>query len=140
MSINYCTVSENSVDGFCGRQRAKILAQLLAEKYAAVVNPNTPPPYPGGGHGISGWHSPIPGTQSNIPLVPSRPEPLRIDHDLPAYEQPYITVKIFNFLDDLRGEQTLTTQAQLEFVIVTNLEIENEVHTDISVKITELEM
>jgi len=142
MSINYCTISTNAVDGFCGTQRAKVLALLLAEKYA-VVNPPTPQPGGGGGgvgighQGQWGQWSNIPGTQP--PLYPPRYEPPRIDRDLPAYEQPFITVVVSDFLG-LRGSETLNATPQIEFVTVTNLEIEDEMHTDISVNITGLEM
>lgn len=141
MSINYCTISTNTLDGFCGNQRAKVLAHLLDEKYA-VVNPPTPHPGGGGGgvgighQGQWGQWSNIPGIQHNIPQVP-RYEPPRIDRDLPAYEQPWITVVVSNFLGDLRGEQTLNATPQVEFVTVTNLDFED---TDISVNITGLEM
>lgn len=148
MSINYCTIGTNTVDGFCGTQRAKVLALLLAEKYDNVQPPapSPAPPPGGGGGGISyGPSTPIlPGTtispgwppNQNVPIYrpyDSRPD---IDQNVPPIEQPFITVTVE--LYGKVGSETQEMSARLDFVVVTDLEINSE--TAVSVNISEMEI
>jgi len=129
MSINYCTISTSTIDGFCGIQRSKVIARLLDEKYP-VVNPPTPSPRPGSG-GVT--YGGMPGRAPNPwfdPYTSDTTQPIE-------YEQPYITVRVSDLFGE-EGSETLFADAQMSFVTVTNLEFEDE--DDISVNITGLEI
>lgn len=133
MSINYCTISTTTVDGFCGNQRAKVLARLLEEKYP-VVNPPIPSP----GIGSGGWtFGPISGTTPVVSpprYAPHRPE---IDRVVVPYEQPWVTVTVSDIFS-FRGSETLETTARLDFVMVTDVKFNDE--HEITVNITEMEI
>ena len=145
MSINYCTIGTNTVDGFCGTQRAKVLARLIAEKYTATPVPN---PRPGSG-GISFGPGPaiLPGTSFRPGWIQPQQPDLRsrtyypdrqtdLNKDTLPFEQPFITVTAELF--GARGSQTLEATTRLDFVIVTDLEIN---HQDvITVNISEMEI
>ena len=132
MAINYCTIGSTTVDGFCGLQRAKVLARLIDEAGHGVVNPPTPQPH---GHGGTGGitHGPTPGYRP--PTFPQY-RPPEVERDPYTYEQPIITVtaEIFEF----RGSETQETTVRLDFVTVSDLEFNSE--PVVTVNITEMEI
>ena len=130
MSINYCTIGKDRVDGFCGNQRAKILARLIHEAgHDIIVVPPQPPRPIGGGSAIGGGFNFHPAVQQ--PMY--RPPDIN-DKPLPPVEQPIITVsaKIF----DMFGSETLEATQRLDFVVVTDLEFGSSP----TVAVTELQM
>lgn len=129
MAINYCTISSNTVDGFCNAQRAKVLARLIDEAGHGSVQPPTPHGH-GGTGGIS--HGPTPGR----PIYSPQYRLPQVDREPLTYEQPFITVTadIFAF----HGSETQETTVRLDFVTVTDLEINSE--DVVTVNITEMEI
>jgi hypothetical protein len=125
MSINFCTIGSTSVDGFCGTQRAKVLARLIHQAghdddvVVVPVPPSVPPP---------GSFSPFSSRQQQMFTRRIEKDPIVVQRD-----QPTITVaaKIFGF----KGSETLHVTPRLDFVTVTNLEFS----ADAPVIITDLE-
>ena len=110
MAINFCTLTNSTIDTFCGNRRQLILDRLLEERY-----PPAPPP--------------VLGTNNSSireSLVRQRPDLLRrpVEDDERApltFEQPFITVAAE--LMGVKGVQQLDAAARLDFVVVTNLKI-----------------
>jgi hypothetical protein len=111
-----------SINGFCGKQRSKMIA-LLRETRG--VNPPvyvpdepviTPPTIKYGG---SGGAAPR--------FVPRMPEPLSREFSV---EQPIITVSAEIF--GIRGFESLEVTSRLDFVIVTDLEVTQAITIEIS--------
>lgn len=123
MSINFCTIGKVRIDGFCGSQRAKVLARLIHEAgHDTVVVPSIPP------RGHSGGA--IVGNFKPQPFPSFRPTEPQVDRNLPPVEQPYITVRAEIF--GMFGSETVETVSRLDFVVVTDLEIGSEVEVNIS--------
>lgn len=142
MSINYCTIGAQSIDGFCGSQRAKVLARLIREAGHDVVVPPTPRP---SGGGISIGPN-LPSTSFRPGVLqpgqqpwrqqPYRPPQQDVDQNLPPREQPFITVRAEVL--GMVGQETLEATARLHFVVVTDLEINSS--PEITVNISEMEI
>jgi len=122
MAINFCTIGQDPIDGFCGIQRSKILARLIHEVGHDVVPPKPHPPAGGMDIGGAGFWSPF--RSQDLP------------HNVQPVEQPFITVtaEIFGMV----GSQTLEASARLDFVLVTDLEINTL--PEIAVNISEMEI
>jgi len=127
MSINYCTIGTGRIDGFCGKQRAKVLARLIHEAgHDVIVVPPKPTPRP-----HSGGSTIRPGMDFKPYIAPQMDR-----QNLPPVDQPYITVRAEIF--GMVGSETIENTQRLDFVVVTNLEI-NE-GPEISVNISEMEI
>lgn len=137
MSINYCTIGRDRIDGFCGNQRAKVLARLIHEAgHDIIVVPPTPTPRPSGGGAIIGGGFDF-RPHVNVLQPGQRPwQRPELDKHLPQQEQPVITVRaeIFGF----SGFQIQEVTNRIDFVTVRDLEINND--SEITVNITEMEI
>jgi hypothetical protein len=110
MAINFCTLTNSTIDTFCGNRRQLILDRLLEERY-----PPAPPP--------------VLGTNNSSvreALVRQRPELFRRpaeEEELTqlTFEQPFITVTAE--LLGTTGTHQLDAATRLDFVVVTNLRI-----------------
>jgi hypothetical protein len=133
MSINYCTLGAATVDGFCGTQRAKVLAHLIHQAGHDVVVPPAPQPT----HGGSGGSSYGPGFRQQI-NQPQYRRPPELDRNIeaPPREQPYITVSA-EFMG-ITGSQTIEVTQRLDFVTITDLEVNHD--ASITVNISEMQM
>lgn len=119
MSINFCTLTNASVDTFCGNRRSVVLNNLLQKKY--------PPVTPTVGNG-SGYQVRNEFAFKN-PALFARPE----EQPTLNFEQPFITVQV-----ELMGEvatQQLELAPQLEFVVVSDLQV---TPADVTVNISDL--
>lgn len=143
MAINYCTIGTMTVDGFCGKQRAKVLARLIHEAgHDAVVPPN-PAPNPGhSGGSISYGPGPYaPPVRPNVPnqwanIRPPEYRPQDFNRNLPPVEQPVITVAAEIWT--MRGSETVEVTPRLDFITITDLEFNHE--AVITVNISEMEI
>ena len=106
MSINFCTLTNSSVDSFCGNRRGIVLNNLLQQKY------------------------PTPSTGTNPRVVRDAFAELRPDlirHVEPDerptinFEQPLITVEVW--MDGVRMAETQENTAQLDYVSITDVTI-----------------
>lgn len=126
MAINFCTISSTTVDGFCGNQRAKVLARLIATARPPVANVPI-----GGGH-IE--HRPQPVWQRPEIITPPR----QLD-----FELPFITVTVKGLFGE-NGAQTYEVMPQVEFVTAFNLEFDDcgcpDENEEIVVLVTGLEI
>ena len=143
MSINYCTIGRDRIDGFCGNQRAKVLARLIHEAgHDIIVVPPVNPPRHSGGGGISigapGFNFTPNVLQPGIQRPwQQQPQPkVDLEKDAPPREQPFITVKV-EFMG-LVGSQTIEASNRLDFVVVSDLEINDG--PEITVNISEMEI
>lgn len=110
MAINFCTLTNSTIDTFCGNRRQIILDRLLRERY-----PPAPP-------AVLGTNN----ASVREALVRQRPElfrrPVEDDERAPlTFEQPFITVSAE--LLGATGKQQLDAATRLDFVVVTNLKI-----------------
>jgi len=121
MSINACTINTNSIDGFCGNIRAKVLARLIEEKNGVVTPPT------GGGGGGGSWAG-GPGFQ-----VPPIHNPYPFGNLQP--HNPYVTVTADLF--GYKGQQTLNKDAPDVFVTARNVDIQD---TEISVTMRNMDI
>lgn len=97
MSINFCTLTNSSVDSFCGNRRALVLNKLLAKKYP----------------------QPAAGTNPRVLRDDTYPRPFDFeDRPVLNFEQPFITVQV-NFQNDV-GTQQIDNDNRLDFVTITN--------------------
>lgn len=126
MSINACTIDSVTVDGFCGAIRAKVFASLVDQKYGGVQPPT--PHIPGGG----GWAG---GMGPGSFPVPPRHSPFPFDH-VPS-ESPYITVTADLF--GIKGQESLSKNAQDVFVVARNVDINDADDIAISIKNVDVE-
>lgn len=121
MSINFCTLDASSVDSFCGNVRAKVLANLIVEKYGVV-------PY---------------GSSSGAIIKPGV-----IAHQYHQYRQPdkWVPPVISTELDRIRvtvhvqaenfhGQDEQAVRPDQSVVVVSNLKFEG---STIDVNITDL--
>jgi hypothetical protein len=127
MSINFCTIASSPVDGFCGTQRAKVLARLIP-----ILHPAVPP---------------VVTTGTNPRVLRdtfkfNRPFEIE-DQPTLTFEQPTVTVsaEIFGYY----GTDTQdVSAAQVDFVSISDFEFGSSVHEPdhdagvIAVNITEL--
>lgn len=135
MSINYCTIGKNSIDGFCGNQRAKVLSRLIHEAgHDIIVVPPTPTPRPSSGGTSIGIRSGF-DFRPDVRSPPFRREP-EAQRPLQPQEQPFITVSAE--ILGMKGQETLEVSPRLDFVTVTDLEI-NE-GPEITVNISDMEI
>lgn len=138
MAINYCTIGSMTVDGFCGTQRAKVLARLIHEAGHDIVTPPVQPTKPGTSGGISYGPGPYaPPVRPNVPnqwanVRPPQYRPSELDRPVLPIEQPFITVSAEIWA--LRGSETVEVTPRLDFVTVTDLEFNFDLVT-----ITDLE-
>jgi len=104
MSINFCTLTNSSVDTFCGNRRSIVLNGLLQKKY--------PPPVQGGGRRVL-----------RDTFAEQRPDLIVREEDRPqlVFEQPFITVEVS--MNGITMAQTLDAQQRLDFVTVTDLKV-----------------
>lgn len=121
MAINFCTIDGETVDGFCGLQRAKVLSRLVAEKYTAPPRPTRPPI--GGSIGMP--------VQPNYGFTNPWYDPYSSNLQ-PNVEQPNITVRVRDLFGD-QGEETLYATTQTELVTVTNLEFQSLEPTTVTI-------
>jgi hypothetical protein len=119
MSINFCTLTNSSVDTFCGNRRSIVLNGLLKQKY------------------------PVRGTNNRVvsqSFANLRPDLVRRDDadERPTlvYEQPLITVEVI--LDGVRMEHTLQAEQRLDFVTVTDLVVSGHPVTEETITISDL--
>lgn len=106
MSINFCTLTNSSVDTFCGNRRSIVLGNLIAEKY--------PAPFVGtNNQGIR---------DTFAQLRPDLVRHVEVDDRPPiAFEQPFITVEVW--MDGVRMAETQESTQQLDFVSITDVVI-----------------
>jgi hypothetical protein len=122
MSINSCTVDMESINGFCGKQRSKMIALLRETRgiNPPVYIPDEPIVPPAViKYGGSGGVAPR--------FIPRMPEPL--SREFPV-EQPIITVSAEIF--GIKGFESLEVTSRLDFVIVTDLEVTQAITIEIS--------
>lgn len=132
MSINFCSINATRIDGFCGTQRAKVLARLIHEAGhdEVIVVPPKPTPRPhSGGTTIGGNFN----FRPNVQPPTFRPD---IDQNLPPVEQPYITVTAD--ILGMRGSETIEATSRIDFVVVTDLEINAGSDTSVNISNTEI--
>jgi len=125
MAINFCTIGRDTVDGFCGTQRAKVLATLIHEAGHDIVV--VPPKAPIGHSGGSTFGRPQASMQYRQPLPIEKPT-------IPT-ELPFITVSAEVF--GMSGSETLEVTTRLDFVVVTDLEMNV---SEIAVNISDMEI
>lgn len=106
MAINFCSVNISSIDTLCGSARVLVLTRLLNEKYPI----------------------PITGVKSNPQTVRYFPE--QRDEPVLNFEQPFITVEV-DFLG-LNGTERHDKKAQNEFVVVSDLDLSQQITVNIS--------
>lgn len=131
MAINYCSIGSTALNGFCSAQRGKVLNRLIAELHP--ITPNQP---------AYGGATPVAlRNDFNFNWARARgqqqyrPE-FDVDVDQPVidFEQNEITVQVS--ILGLSGSQTLNvSQAQGEFVSITNLDLEAISNDEIAVNI-----
>lgn len=115
MSINYCTISNSSIDSFCGNRRQIVLQRLIAEFRPPVVNPGR-----NSGAGVGRWPQ-RPEEKYVPPYVPTELERIRVE------------VK----LGDYSGTAAQDIKFQTELVVITNLQ---STETGVGVNISNLRL
>lgn len=126
MSINFCTIASSPVDGFCGTQRAKVLARLIP-----ILHP-TPAP------AVSGTNPRVLRDTFKF----NRPFEIE-DQPTLTFEQPTVTVSV-EILGFAGSDTQDVSAVQVDFVSVSDFEFgtsahEPDDHADvIAVNITEL--
>jgi hypothetical protein len=142
MSINACTISESTLDTFCGRRRSIVLTRLIKEAgheivLPPIIDPPTPPKYTGGGHGSTGirFNPGIPLPSRQPPQFISRASETEFNTNISMAELPYIMldVELFN----MQGRGTVENKRTNEFVTLTDLEF---TMSEITINITDLEI
>lgn len=104
MSINFCTLTNSSVDTFCGNRRSIVLGNLINQKYAQIGTNNS---------------------SVRDSFAKQRPDLVHHveddDRQPLVFEQPFITVEVW--MDGIRQAQTLEAVQHLDFVTVTDLSV-----------------
>jgi hypothetical protein len=123
MSINFCTLTNSSVDTFCGNRRQIVLDNLLNQKYPPAI--------------LGTANQSIRDT-----FVQQRPDLVRHveDEDRPTlnFEQPLVTVQVT--MGGITMQHTLETHQRLDFVTVTDLEIRPVGPEQVTVNITDIQV
>ena len=122
MSINFCTLTNASVDTFCGNRRSVVLNNLLQKKYPPVVTSTG-----GGSYQVRNEFA------FNRPEQFVRPEEQRVLQ----FEQPFITVSAE--LMGMTGMQQIDLAPQLEFVVISDLQFP-EPTSSVTVNITDFSL
>lgn len=129
MSINFCTLTGSTLDTFCGNRRQLVLDRLLDEKYP------TPPAVTLGTN----------NRNVSIDFAKRYPHLTRHveDDDVKTleFEQPFIIVTAE--LLGIKGEQRLDADRNLNFVVVTDLQLMSTAapkQVDLAVNITDFRM
>lgn len=126
MAINFCTIGRDTVNGFCGTQRAKVLANLIHEAGHDII---VVPPKPTVGH--SGGT-----TFGRAPVTPMQyRRPVELEKPTTPTELPFITVSAEVF--GMSGSETLEVTTRLDFVTITDVEMNV---SEIAVNISDMEI
>lgn len=120
MSINYCTISNSSVDSFCGNRRAIVLDRLIRELRPPVPTVNSA--------GNSAY------VRTPIPQIPRRREDERWEPPTVAPTELDRIVVSVNF-NGITGVAEQEVDGRLDLVYVTELKVE---HVEVSVNISAL--
>ena len=125
MAINFCTLTNSTIDTFCGNRRQIIIDQLLEEKY-----PPTQTAQAGGARVVrDAW------AQRNLHLLRRPPDE---DFKPWTFEVPLLKLTI-DMLDGEMITQQLEDATSTELAYVTNLQIADG-QDAVAVNISELEI